>query len=248
MKRWLPAVISCLALAVSVVPQQARGQQAPALPPPVDRAASTEASAEVRDARAALARAKRVMASNWRMVEREYEGSEEYQLALNRMRVAQDDYNRMRKFVREHLEQEEAYVSAQRRRDEIQNKIRDLWKTEKWTMPRIQPLAEEALNQNVRLTRMEIIAIATEPALEGARQELYRAAEEVRVLRQAFREAVPLDPMVRAAQEEVAFQEERLAVARERLAEAERRERIEAAARAAVIREMQATGQLPGGG
>jgi len=167
--------------------------------PSVDRAASQEARDELTLARNALAKAQANSMSMVRVAEIQFKNTDGYKSAQIEFQMARSRFYAMQKPVLDALREDEEYAKLNNDRDSARLTIDRLVESQKADYIALLPLAKQAMEAKRRMTRAEVIALALDPEVETARQELMEANTRLRSMNANARRSAVGSQMVKIA-------------------------------------------------
>jgi DNA repair exonuclease SbcCD ATPase subunit len=212
-------VLVALASGVAAQPQDLAS-----LVPPVDRSASQSLRTELDRTRASLVRAQLNVHQASRVVENTARQTDAYREAVEQVQSARQQLGSIQQPILDALWNDPDYAALRNRQTELRSLIEAEFRSLRPNLRRIGQLAAEILELSPRIARFEIIALALEPEVEPARQELFDAFASLRQLNRQARETASGDASVRIARGEIDQLRTRVEAINQQLVEALKQE------------------------
>ena len=233
-----------LALAATVICGHSSPSLAQTLEPRSElesaRANLQSAANEYADAISAISRAEVAQMRLEKLVEVEYQARQDLVELRQYAGEMTLHFNALRNDVLAELEQDPAYSERRDAEKDAEAAFRAAKATPDSSLKQEISLAHALMSVRKELTRFESAALAMDPAIEDARQEMFRAHELANRLEARYRKQAASDERLSQSRDEVAHARERSEVARSALASAlaqnaaaERRDAIRSASRRA---------------
>ncbi len=194
------------------------------LVPPIDRAASEAAEAEMQAARVALTRAQFNIAKFASQAEAQLRGTDEYRSAQIAVNEARSRYQAIVKPILEALKQDEEYARLANQRESAREVISQLVEEQRAEYLSLLPYAKQALEAGKQMSRRELVALALDPAVEEARMDLVGAYARLRELNGWVRQTAAGDTSVQIARSDLEAARSRYEAAAVRYNDALKRE------------------------
>ena len=208
-----------------------------ALPPPVDRSASTEAKKKITASEADTKRAQQALADVVAKLRSDFEAGQDRQNAAAAQKQAQADYEAARKPVVEAVKKKPEFQSAEKEKADAEKELNDLRAKNVIGEPILKAVNKQSDAANLMM-KLENESLNADPKVVETRKKLAEANTALAALKKQFDGSLAADTNwqeakkgVEMAQEQVATAQKELkeALAREKDADKQRQDQIRAA-------------------